>query len=257
MIKLIVFLVRCQNQNELFEVTCSLDGFMIRINEACRRSFFPFIDFGSSFVWGDASKQSMDQPLGSFGTDVDSTFTGTCENVKLASVGSVDSDYSAAWYINVPLGNCGIEEVRKTNANTGNDYIEYSLYWNSQVSVNSPVAQLYQIGQIKMVCRLDPLQLDAASVSVYDTATIPEPSESQIDIRSALRLVVEKAKFEETVIDEYSLSPVALTSSTATNPVLSQPGIYYSEASTANIGDYMQLNLLDLSYGRQVLNSYA
>ena len=107
-----------------------------------------------------------------------------------------------------------------------------------------------------MVCRLDPLQLDAASVSVYDTATIPQPSESQIDIRSALRLVVGKAKFEETVIDEYSLLPLALTSSTAT-PVLGQPSIYYSESSTANIGDYMQLSLVDLSYGHQVLNRYA
>ena len=108
-----------------------------------------------------------------------------------------------------------------------------------------------------MVCRLDPLQLDAASVSVYDTAKIPQPSESQIDIRSALRLVVGKAKFDENIVDEYSLSPVALTSSTAINPVLGQPNIYYSEASTANICDYMQLNLVDLSYGRQVMNGYA
>ena len=88
----------------------------------------------------------MDYPLGSTGTDVDSTFTGTCENVKLASVGSVDSDYSAAWHINVPLGDCGIEEVRKTNAVTGNDYIEYSLYWNSEVPVNSPISRHNHLG---------------------------------------------------------------------------------------------------------------
>ena len=64
--------VTCPSGKKLFEVSCSRsDGFDIRINESCRKSYFPFIDFTNSFVWGDATKTRMDNPAGSAGSDVD------------------------------------------------------------------------------------------------------------------------------------------------------------------------------------------
>ena len=64
--------VTCPSGKELFEVSCTVsDGFDIRINESCRKSYFSFIDFGSSFLWGDQTKSQMDTPLGSTGVDVD------------------------------------------------------------------------------------------------------------------------------------------------------------------------------------------
>ena len=64
--------VTCPNGKDLFEVSCSVsDGFDIRINESCRKSYFPFIDFANSFLWGDQTKVHMDRPSGSTGVDVD------------------------------------------------------------------------------------------------------------------------------------------------------------------------------------------
>lgn len=45
--------VSCPNGKSLFEVSCTIaEGFDIRINESCRKAYFPFIDFTNSFVWG-------------------------------------------------------------------------------------------------------------------------------------------------------------------------------------------------------------
>ena len=48
--------VTCPNGASLFEVSCTIsEGFDIRINESCRKTYFPFIDFTNSFVWGEFS----------------------------------------------------------------------------------------------------------------------------------------------------------------------------------------------------------
>ena len=70
--RLLAFDLSCPDNNQLFEVTCTVtDGFDIKINESCRKSNFDFIDFSSSFVWGDSTKVIMDNPFGSTGIDVD------------------------------------------------------------------------------------------------------------------------------------------------------------------------------------------
>ena len=72
--------VTCPNNKELFEVSCTIsDGFDVRINESCRRAYFPFIDFTNSFVWGDPSKVQMENPTGSTGIDVDQF--GVCKSI--------------------------------------------------------------------------------------------------------------------------------------------------------------------------------
>ena len=64
--------ITCPNNKELFEVSCTIaDGFDVRINDLCRKSYYPFIDFTNSFVWGDPTKIQMEIPTGSSGADVD------------------------------------------------------------------------------------------------------------------------------------------------------------------------------------------
>ena len=53
-------------------MSCTIaNGFDVRINESCRKSYYPFIDFTNSFVWGDPTKTQMEIPTGSSGADVD------------------------------------------------------------------------------------------------------------------------------------------------------------------------------------------
>ena len=177
--------VTCPDDKELFEVSCSIsDGFDVRINESCRKSYFPFIDFTNSFVWGDSSKTQMDNPTGSAGSDVDQvcvyfllinsllvfvdhhtvnillqSFGGACSNVKFSSTGSVkDTDGVNSWNIKIPLSDCSMTETTEFDS-SWNKYTEYSLCWNSQLSDDSPVQQLLQVGQVKLVCRVDSFQV--------------------------------------------------------------------------------------------------
>ena len=175
--------VTCPNGKELFEVSCTLsDGFDIRINESCRKSYFPFIDFSNSFLWGNQTKSQMDTPSGSSGVDVDKlgvhrllmkrkqraalltlskNFSGTCSSVKLLSTGGVkDSDNVNSWNLKIPLSDCSItSKLAKLDltGSAGNRYTEYELFWNSHLSANS---QLFQIGQVKLVCRVDSFQVN-------------------------------------------------------------------------------------------------
>ena len=244
----------CQGGEELFQVSCSsVVGFIIEINEACRKIYFPFIDFSSSFVWGDSSKLTMDLPSGSTGVDVDETFSGTCKNVKFVQTGAGNSK---SWSINVPFTDCGIEPVRKVDSTSQHEYTDYSLYWNSQTS-SSSFAQIFHVGQVKMACRLSSFQLGGTSLSVSDNSfLLPNPPESQVDINSKLSLEIGKVVFtESTAVDETSLDQVKITSSMAKSPVVGQPSFTYTEAKFAQIGDYMQLLLVGLS--TEVIENYA
>ena len=244
---------------ELFEVSCTqADGFDIKINEGCRTKHFPFVDFTNSFVWGDSAIKKMATPSGSAGTDVVAGWSGgTCTNVKLASTGAVtDSDGANSWNLKMPLTNCGIAASEVTDATTNKKYIEYALYWNSQL-IDSQLAtqQLYQIGQVKMTCRVDPFQLDAPVVKVTEDAdAISDPAASRIDIRSALSLKIRKFAFTDTdKVDEAGLTAVTVTSTVAGTPVLSQTlkaGSDYTDLAANDkvaIGDYMELKLVDTS----------
>ena len=256
---------------QLFEVSCTqADGFDIKINEGCRTKHFPFIDFTNSFVWGDSAVKKMATPTGSAGTDVVTGWSGgTCTNVKLSATGTVtDLDGANSWNMKMPLTNCAIQATEGTDANTSKKYIEYALYWNSQL-LDSQLAtqQLYQIGQVKMTCRVDPFQLDAPVVKVTEDAdAISDPAASRIDIRSALSLKIRKFAFTDTdKVDEAGLTAVTVTSTVAGTPVLSQTlkaGSDYTDL-TANdkvaIGDYMELKLVDTSTptANAILSAYS
>ena len=86
----------------------------------------------------------------------------------------------------------------QTDANNNNyKYIEYALYWNSQ-TVDSTVTQLlYQIGQVKMVCRVDPYQEDAVVVKVTEDTSIADPTAQRVDIATDLELEVSHLSFTD------------------------------------------------------------
>ena len=151
----------CPNNKELFEVSCTIsDGFDVRINESCRKAYFSFIDFTNSFVWGDSSKVQMENPTGSSGVDVDQNFNGDCTNVKFSSTGGVkDSDDNNSWNLKVPLSDCSISSDNTKTDASDNKYTEYTLYWNSHFSDALAVRKLFQIGQVKLVCRVDSFQV--------------------------------------------------------------------------------------------------
>ena len=206
----------------------------------------------------------MATPTGSAGTDVDGSFGGTCTNVKLASTGSVkDSENANSWNIKVPLTNCGITATEGTDGTTNKKYIEYALYWNSQLSDTSPVQQLFQIGQVKMTCRVDPFQVDAPVVKVTeDSDSIADPAAQRIDIRTNLSLKIGKLAFDDTNKKDFSaLTAATVTSSTATTPVLGQTGITYTNLNANDkvaIGDYMELKLVDGSTtANEILKAYS
>ena len=75
----------------------------------------------------------MYDPLGSTGAHVVEGFTGTCNNVKFSSTGSIkDSNGSNSWNMKVPLTDCAIAESQLMDQMNGNNFIDYTLYWNSQ-----------------------------------------------------------------------------------------------------------------------------
>ena len=87
-------------------------------------------------------------------------FVGSCSNVKFSSTGSVkDSDGLNSWNIKVPLSDCSITSNNTKVDSLGNTYTEHALYLNSQLSDTSPLQQLVQIGQLKLVCRVDSFQV--------------------------------------------------------------------------------------------------
>ena len=96
----------CANSKELFEVTCSpTDGFDIKINDACRKSYFSQIDFANSFVWGDASITKMDDHTTNTAASVVTGSSLTCAPKILGTGSVVDSDGTNAFNLKVIILN--------------------------------------------------------------------------------------------------------------------------------------------------------
>ena len=195
----------------------------------------------------------MDFPSGSTGVDVDRTFSGNCNRVKFVQTGSSSSK---SWNIKVPFNDCQIQSIRKIDSVSQNEYTEYALYWNSQISSSSST-QVYQTSQVKIVCRLNPIMLSGTSITApANSFALPSPPESKVDISSKLSLEIGKVAFSQSIlVDETRLTQVDITSSNANNPIIGQPNLTYIGTKSAEIGDYMQLRLVDSS--NEVLNKYS
>lgn len=253
--------VSCATGTELFEVTCSATtGFTITVNEACRASYFTMVDFANSFVWKDSTVTAMATPTGSGAADVVAGETcanaaGTAINMKPAATGITDSATTAAFgWAEVPLSCATMTQV--ASASGSNEYVKYELYWNSQFVDGTITQNMYQLGQVKFTCRIDPYQEDAGVVTISEDTAVADPNDKYVDIAAGLELKVNKADFDTASPQvESGLSAVAVDADAA-SPVYGQAGITYSAATTAVLGDYMELKLENAS-GNTVLADFA
>lgn len=256
--------ITCSNNKELFEVTCNVaTGFTIKINEGCRQSHFSMVDFANSFVWGNSAVMQMATPTGDTANDV--VAAATCndgtndQKIKPASTTSVlDSDQVASFnWPSIPLNDCGISPQQLTDGTTGNEYLAYDLYWNSQFADAQLASQLmYQIGQVKFRCRIDPYQEDAGSITISEDTSIADPADQRVDIAAGLELQVNKLEFDvASPLDEATLTATAVNADAGT-PVYGQASVSYTTATDAKLGDYMELKLADKA-SSGVLAAYA
>lgn len=187
----------------------------------------------------------------------------TCDP-KLKATGSVkDSSTTAnAFNLQVPFGTCKITSSMKADTNHANQqYIEYVLYWNSQTMDTTLTTQaLYQIGQVKMVCRVDPYQEDAVKVIVSEDTAIADPDEQRVDIAAGLELEVGKLDFTDAnKFDFTGATALAVTNTAGGTLGQTMPGTGYTALTAGGavkLGDYMQLQLKEVA-ASGILAKYA
>merc|ERR1712176_924376 len=239
--------IACDGTTQLFEVSCdATNGFSVVVNAACRNKYFTMVDFANSFLWKDSTVTSMAVPTGSAAADVDAnaaacTSGGNPVSFKPATSGIKDSTGTAATFgWTVPLSCAAATQNKPTGAN---EYLTYDLYWNSQF--NDGQDNMYQLGQVKFSCRIDPYQEDAGVVTITEDTAVTDPAQQYLDIAASINLAVNKAVFDGgSPQDEAALASgtAVLVDSGATTPVYGQ-AITYATAQAATLGDYMELKL--------------
>lgn len=207
------------------------------------------VDFANSFVWKDPLVTAMATPTGTNAADVVAGQTcvaadgTTAISMKPAASGITDSQAASAFgWASVPLSCATMTQVA-SNAGS-NEYVKYELYWNSQFVDGSITQNMYQMGQVKFTCRIDPYQEDATGVvTITEDAAVADPLDKYVDIAAGLELKVNKADFlTASAQDESALAAVTVNADAAT-PVYGQAGITYTAATSAKLGDYMELKL--------------
>jgi len=239
--------ITCDGTTQLFEVSCdATNGFSVVVNAACRNKYFTMVDFANSFLWKDSTVTSMAVPAGSAAADVVAnaaacTSGGNPVSFKPASSGITDSQNAAAFGWTVPLS-CAAA-TQNPSAGGANEYLTYDLYWNSQFTDGQD--NMYQLGQVKFSCRIDPYQEDAGVVTITEDTAVTDPAQQYLNIAASIDLKVNKAVFDGgSPQDEATFasgSPV-LVDSGANTPVYGQ-AITYAAANAATLGDYMELKL--------------
>ena len=217
------------------------------------------VDFANSFLWKDQTVTAMATPSG---TDAASVVTGAAActdstgatvSFKPASSGISDSQNAAAFGWTVPLS-CSTVTQNPSGGGT-NEYVTYDLYWNSQF--NDGTDNMYQLGQVKFSCRIDPYQEDAGIVTIYEDSAHNDPAEQYIDISNSIDLSVNRVssnefykntKNNQAFFDGGSPQDEAAFASGTPITVDSGAGTYgqaisYAAATTAKLGDYMELKL--------------
>ena len=154
------------------------------------------VDFANSFLWKDSTVTAMAVPSGSAAADVVAnaaacTSGGNPVSFKPATSGVKDSTGTAATFgWTVPLSCAAATQNKPTGQN---EYLTYDLYWNSQfVDNNVANNNMYQLGQVKFSCRIDPYQEDAGVVTITEDTAVTDPAEQYLDIAGAIKLDVNK-----------------------------------------------------------------
>ena len=129
-------------------------------------------------------------------------------------------------------------------------YTAYDLYWNSLFA--DTTQNMYQIGQVKFTCRVDPYQEDATSVVITEDEAVDDPVEQRVDINAGLSLEINKAAFDG-ALDESTLAEVVIDSGAGT---YGQAALTYTTATEAKLGDYMELKLIETG-GSGVMTDFS
>jgi hypothetical protein len=240
--------VTCSGGKAIFEATCDSNGFKILINEACRAEGFAGVDFPNSFVWGVNTVTTMAVPgctAPCVPTDVVAGATETCSSIKPSTAaGTVDGDGTQTYQWLVPLTECGVVASQDTT-DPANVFTKYDLYLNSNSGVDT-LNTIVQMEQVKFTCKLEPFQEDAGAVTVSQGDLVSDAA-FKLDLRSLVTLEVSTAGADtlnpNTAATAYDGSTAMLTMATA-------------GATTANIGDHVELRLKDVAPAT-ALTSYA
>lgn len=224
--------VSCQDGKKLFEASCDSNGFLIKINQACRADGFYGIDFPNSFVWGSESVKTMVNPSCTAESctyaDVTGSETGVCSAVKPVT-GLKDNDEADTHSWSVPLDECGVTGAYDTDNNAW----KYNLYFNSN-SVADNANNVVQMNQVKFTCTLESFQKDVASpVVISDGSLVDDPSEKIINLRDTVNLVVARRSGIDVLNSE-------MGSFDGTTEMLAG---MTKGVDTASIGDHVELRL--------------
>ena len=252
--------ISCDGGTQLFEVSCDVSsGFTVVVNNACRNKYFTMVDFANSFLWKDRTVTAMATPTG---TDADSVVTnaaactdstGATVSFKPAFSGITDSQSAATFGWTVPLSCATV--TQNPSVGGANENLTYDLYWNSQFTDGTD--NMYQLGQVKFSCRIDPYQEDAGVVTIYEDHAHSDPAEQYLDINNSIDLAVNRVssnefykntKNNQAFFDGGSPQDEAAFASGTPITVDSDAGTYgqaisYAAATTAKLGDYMELKL--------------
>merc|ERR1739838_124944 len=189
--------ITCDGTTQLFEVGCdATNGFTVKVNAACRSKYFTMVDFANSFLWKDSAVTAMATPAGSTAADVvaGQTCTDSATNnvsFKPATSGITDSATTATFGWTVPLSCATVTQNQPTGQN---EYLTYDLYWNSQF-VDAASNNMYQLGQVKFSCRIDPYQEDTGLVTISEDTAVSDPAEQYLDIAASIALEINKVSF--------------------------------------------------------------
>ena len=103
-----------------------------RLDEEIRSTIFPFIDFKSSFIWGNSTYELMDDPDLNSPLGVSSDYAKsdvTCDDV-LPRVIVADDGITPQWGWNIGFGQCGMTYSKSETARE--TFISFEIYWNGQ-----------------------------------------------------------------------------------------------------------------------------
>jgi len=238
--------VSCQNGKNLFEASCDSNGFLIKINQACRAEGFSGIDFPNSFVWGSSDQKTLVNPNCAADSctyaDVTATGSGTCSAVKPVT-GKQDADGADTHSWTVPLNECGVTGT----FDDINNVWKYDLYFNSN-SVANTANNIVQMNQVKFTCSLQSFQQDVANgVVISDGSLVADPTEEVINLRDQVELKISTRSGNDVV---NSVAGIAFDGNAAMLDGMT------ADATTANIGDHVELRLQEKD-GQNPFNAFS
>ena len=121
-----------------------------RLDEYIRSTKFPFVDFKSSFIWGDRNYELMENPDLNSPLGVSSDYANsdvTCDDV-LPRVIVSDDGITPQWGWNIGFGQCAMINSQMQAA--GETFVSFEVYWNGQTRSTDDTFFI-QLNQVKLI----------------------------------------------------------------------------------------------------------